>query len=135
MRRMTSTIESQIRDEIWQILQDINDAWVNDRTDELNRFFHENMVIASPDFRKLGEGRDACVKSYKDFRSQAIIHDLHEEDAAIDVFGDTAIATYRFEITYEMNGKTFSESGRDVFIFVREEEGWQAVWRTVVPMT
>ena len=74
------------------------------------------------------------MKSYKDFRSQAIIHDPHEEDAAIDVFGDTAIATYRFEITYEMNGKTFNESGRDIFIFVREEEGWQAVWRTVVPM-
>ena len=57
MREMTSTVESQIRDEIWQILQDINDAWVNDRTDELNRFFHEDMVIASPDFRKVGEGR------------------------------------------------------------------------------
>jgi ketosteroid isomerase-like protein len=60
--------------------------------------------------------------------------DFHEGDATIDVFGDTAIATYRFEIAYEMNGKTFSESGRDVFIFVRAEEGWQAVWRTVVHM-
>lgn len=131
---MTSTFESRTREEIWQILKEINDAWVNDRTDELNRFFHKDMVIASPDFRKLGEGRVACVKSYKDFCNQASIHDFHEEDAAIDIFGDTAIATYSFEITYEMNGKTFNESGRDVFIFVREEGRWQAVWRTIVPI-
>jgi len=131
---MTSTFESQTREEIWQILKEINAAWVNDRTDELNRFFHEDMVIAGHDFRKLGEGKGACVKSYKDFRSQISIHDFHEEDAAIDIFGDTAIATYRFEITYEMNGKTFNESGRDVFIFVREEGRWQAVWRTIVPI-
>jgi hypothetical protein len=32
-----------------------------------------------------------------------------------------------------MKGKTYNESGKDLFVLIKEEERWQAVWRTLIP--
>lgn len=70
--------------------------------------------------------------SYRDFCSRATKRGFRIMDPAIDVFGETAIATYSYEISYELDGEGFDETGRDVFVFVREGSWW-AVWRTLIP--
>lgn len=92
------------------------------------------MVIAGPDLNELACNRAECIKSYKDFIGNAVIHEYKESDPAVSVFAYTAIVKYKFDITYEMNGKTYKEAGRDLFVMIKEEERWQAVWRTMIPI-
>ena len=54
------------------------------------------------------------------------------EDAEIDVFGDTAVATYRYLIVYEMNGRNYEDLGGELLVFLREMEGWRVAWRTML---
>jgi uncharacterized protein (TIGR02246 family) len=130
---MTSSYDTRDAEEIWQIVQRMNDAWAKPgATEELASFFREDIVMAHPDFTQRTEGRDACVASYEDFRRQAAILDFKISNPGIDVFGNTAIATYSYEIAYEMGGERFNDTGRDIFVFVRENDRWLAVWRTMI---
>jgi uncharacterized protein (TIGR02246 family) len=123
---------SQESDEIWQLVQNMNDTWAQGRPQDLASFFSEDMVIVNPDFTHRIEGRASCAASYEEFCKQANILSLKLDNPGIDVFGDTAIATYSYEISYEMGGERFNDTGRDLFIFVREHGSWQAVWRTMI---
>lgn len=129
---MTTADRKTDTDEIWELIQRMNNAWAKDGPEQLASFFHEDIVMVHPDFTQRTEGRDACVASYEDFRKQATILDFKIENPGIDVFGDTAIATYSYLIAYEMGGERFNDTGRDLFIFVRETGLWQAVWRTMI---
>jgi ketosteroid isomerase-like protein len=119
-------------DEIWQFMKDLNNKWVKGHPEKLIDFFHEDMVIMhSVDLRKMGEGREPCIQSYKDFCTHAIIHDFKQMDPDINKYGSTAVVIYSYEITYEMNGEIFHDTGRDFFILIREGDKWLAVWRTI----
>jgi len=132
---MTSKLETQDQKKIWSILQNINNSWVNDNLEKLNKNFHKDMVIVSPNGRELGKGREICVQSYKDFTNQAVIKDFKQKDPRIDIYGTTAITSYSFEMTYEMNGITYQDIGRDMFVFILEGSNWLAVWRTILPQS
>lgn len=121
------------REKILQILHKINEAWSKGEADQLKEYFHDDLVILGPNLQRMGEGKKACMESYKEFIAQAIVHDYREIDHTIDVWGNTAVVTYVFDISYEMNGQTFRESGHDMFVFNREGEQWLAVWRMVLP--
>ena len=64
----------------------------------------------------------------------AKIHDVQETELEINVYGDTGIATYTFEISHEIEEKTSTHKGRDMFAFSRIEGKWLAVWRTIFPL-
>lgn len=125
---------SDAREEVQQTLRAINHAWFRGRPEDLHAHFHERMVIVFPGFAGRAEGRDACVRSYEDFRRQATLHEFHESDLSIDLFGNVSIATYRYEINYEMEGNSFGDTGGDLFVFIREAGRWLAVWRTLLPL-
>ena len=130
---MTSSEGARDTEEILQLLQRMNDAWAKPGSPEdLASFFREDIVMVHPAFTQRTEGRDACVASYEDFCKQAAILDFKISNPGIDVFGNTAIATYSYEIAYEMGGEHFNDTGRDIFVFVRENDRWQAVWRTMI---
>jgi uncharacterized protein (TIGR02246 family) len=129
---MTSSESARDAAEIWELVQHMNNAWAKGGPDELASFFHEDIVMVHPDFTQRTEGKAGCVASYEDFRKQAEILDFKISNPGIDVFGDTAITTYSYEIAYEMGGERFNDTGRDVFIFVRENGRWLAVWRTMI---
>ncbi len=129
---MPSSEASTSRLEILELIERLNDTWVKGSPEQLASFFREDIAMVNPDFTNRTEGREACVASYVDFCSQAKINDFTLGETSIDVFGHTAIATYTYEIGYEMGGEQFSDSGRDLFVFIRENDRWQAVWRTMI---
>ena len=131
---MASDIEQNVREEIQQLLKNINAAWVKGRSEDLEEYFHEDMVIFDPGFGRRGIGKKACVESYKDFTSHATIHEFTESDPAIDIWGDTAVAIYKFEINYKTNGEDHRDFGQDLFVFIRERGKWRAVWRVIIPL-
>ena len=129
---MTPTEESTAHDEIRKIIQRMNDAWVKRHPEQLESFFSNDIVIVAPDLAHRTKGKEAAVASYVEFFSQTVIRDLKLSEPGIDVFGDTAVATYAFEISYEMGGEAFNDTGRDLFVFIRQNNNWLAVWRTMI---
>jgi uncharacterized protein (TIGR02246 family) len=118
--------------EVREIIQQMNGTWAKGHPEELERFFHEDIVMVHPDFTNRFEGRDACIASYAEFCSQAAIHEVRLGELGVDVFGDTAVASYSYEVEYEMGGERFNDKGRDVFVFIHADDKWQAVWRTMI---
>ena len=129
---MASSEASTPRQEILELIEQLNDAWVKGSPEQLSSFFREDIVMVHPDFIHRTEGREACIASYVDFCSQAKVNDFKLGETSIDVIDDTAIATYSYEISYEMGGEQFTDTGRDLFVFIREDGRWQAVWRTMI---
>jgi uncharacterized protein (TIGR02246 family) len=128
---MTSAEHSKDREAVRSLIQRINDAWRQGRLEELADYFHPDIVLVFPGFSGRGEGRAACVQSYVDFLGSATVHEYTESDHHIDVWGDTAVASYRFVMAWEMGGKHYREAGHDLFVFSRDQGQWRAVWRTL----
>ncbi len=123
------------REAIRGLIRRINSAWLTRRTGELADCVHPAMVIAGPGRQVRVEGREACIKSYDDFMGAAVVDEYHEADPTIDVCGDTAVATFGWEMAWTMDGRSHRELGHDLFVLARHDGRWWAVWRTMLPAT
>ncbi len=122
--------ESKIKEQVWQTVQAMNRAWaVENRVDDLQNYFHKNMVAITPTDRERLEGREACVAAWKAFVKAAKIHYWKEIDPKIHLYGNgkSAVATYYFDMSFEMGGQTIRMGGRDMFTLVNEDERWWVV--------
>lgn len=119
------------RDELRELLSQIDRAWLEGRPHDLERYFHPEMVIEPPGEEPRAIGREACIRSYEDFCRAAKVLRYKSDEPLIEVWRDTAVVTSGFTIVYEINGERSSESGRDVFVFIRQGERWLAVWRSL----
>ncbi|HEX2574157.1 MAG TPA: nuclear transport factor 2 family protein [Polyangia bacterium] len=130
---MESVSQSEDRAALLALVQEINDAWRSHQTGALHELFHEDMIIVGPGFAPLAKGRPACVASYEDFLRSAAVQAYSETVPTIEIWGDTATATYGWEMTYALEGQTYTETGHDAFVFARAEGRWRAVWRAMMP--
>ena len=131
---MRTKNDSKVKEEVWQVIKSVNRAWqVGEPQKELQKYFHENIVIVPPGFSQRAEGRDVCIKSYVDFLSKAKVKEFKESEPMVDVFADTAVVYYRYDITLQVDDKTSSENGHNVYVLNRNEGQWRIVWRTLVP--
>jgi ketosteroid isomerase-like protein len=117
---------------IADLIRDINDAWLSGNVAQLNQYFHEDMVIRGPEFQELCRGKAACVKSYEEFLSQATVKDYKDAPASIDLFGSTAVATFQWEMRYELSGKEYNEPGSDTLVLTKQNDEWLVSWRLVL---
>jgi hypothetical protein len=134
-----SAWQTEGMDEIRRLLVRINDAWLKGTPENivpaLSECFHEEVVMRGHGLAEVGRGREACAKSYEDFVRSATIRDWTMSEPAIDVWGDTATATYSWELAYEMNSQTYHDTGHDIFVFGREQGRWFVVSRLLLPST
>lgn len=128
---MTDQTGIQDAEVIRGILEEINTAWTAGRAADLAPYFHPDIVLVAPGFAQRTAGRDACIQSFADFSQNATVQDFTTADFFIDHWGDTAVATYRYDITYTMKDTQFHDTGTDLYVFQRNGGGWQAVWRTM----
>ena len=120
----------KIEEEVWQIVQALNRAWtVDGNADALADYFHENMVAITPTDRERVEGRNACVAGWKAFVEAVKIHYWKEIDPRVQLYGDGkfAVATYYWDMSYDMAGQTINTGGRDMFALVNERGKWWVV--------
>lgn len=119
---------------IESLVREINKAWLQRDFDRLRRRFHPQIVMVAPGFDERVSGVDACVKSFEDFLANAEVRDFEESEVTVDCRGSAAVATFRFETSYRMDERNYEESGREIWVFARDQEGWRAIWRTQVPI-
>lgn len=130
---MAVELESPIHDHLWAHIQRLNNLWVGGNPNQLESFFREDVVILHFDYKTRLRGREAVLNSYREFCDESTVHDFKQFKPVIDVFGNTAVVTYAFEIEYKMGDQTYNESGRDMFILVQEASKWLVIWRTMLP--
>jgi hypothetical protein len=124
--------EEESRDQIRAIVDKIVAATLGSSVEDISPLFHRDVVFQAPHFGSRIRGRQACLKSYRDFRSAAQVHDFHTEPPEIDVCTSVAVAAYPFHIHYTFEGNTCEESGRDVLVLTLEDHHWLVAWRTLV---
>ncbi|HJU70872.1 MAG TPA: nuclear transport factor 2 family protein [Paucimonas sp.] len=122
-----STFKDPLKDEIWATVRAMNDAWTKGNPDDLSNFFHRDMVAITATDRMRREGGAACIAGWKGFADAARIHRWEEIDPLIHIFGDSAVASYYFDMSFDMGGQRIDLGGRDMFFFVKEHGKWWAV--------
>lgn len=105
----------------------LNEAWTKGNVDRLQDYFHPDMVAVTATDRNILYGKDACFAAWHNFASNAAIHHWTEVDPKVRIFGNTAIVTYYFDMSFDMQGQTVDLNGRDMFVLVKEDGRWWAV--------
>jgi Domain of unknown function (DUF4440) len=113
-------------------VRDLNRAWLEKRFAELARFFHPDVVVVESGSGKRLLGRDACVKSYRQFMLHSRVTEFRESRFNADLWDRTAVAAYVFDIRYSTGGVKYHDVGREFFVLVKTGQGCQVVWRTIV---
>lgn len=122
-------------EEVTSALKAINRSWLEGNPEAAGPLFHEDVLVLLTGFTGRVRGRDALVKSFVEFCSNASIQRFEESRYEVDVIGSTAIATYTFEMSYSMGGKSYEGSGRDVWGFSLEGGKWLATWRFMTDLS
>ncbi len=124
---MPLTFSDPIKQEIWTTVRSMNDAWTKGNPDDLVKFFHRDMVAITATERNRLDGGAACIAGWKAFSNAARIHRWEEVDPIINVYNDSAVVAYYFDMSFDMNGQTINMAGRDMLFFVKEGGKWWAV--------
>lgn len=111
----------------------LQDAWLNNRLDELERYYHPRVVLLPPGGGEPVEGRDAVIGSYVQFTKAADVDRFEINGLHVDLFDATALATVRFEIAYTMENETHRERGVEILVLKRSSDRWSIIWRTQIP--
>jgi ketosteroid isomerase-like protein len=117
--------------ELWNLVRESNRAWTSGSTKELTSLFDENAVVIAPALQGRVEGRDAVVASYVSYNLHNKTRSFEEMEHQVDVFGDTAVVTYRFQVRYEplAGGDVQEETAQEVLV-LRKTDRWRVLWRT-----
>jgi ketosteroid isomerase-like protein len=110
--------------EVWATVRAMNDAWTRDDGSTLVAFFHPRMVAIAPGVRRPYVGREACVAAWMAFAASTEIRGWREIDPRIELFGDTAVVTYDYEMSAERGGHPVVLRGRDMLTLRREDGRW-----------
>lgn len=114
------------------VVQTINPVWLNGQVEALAPMVDPDIVMVFPGFTGRIQGRDQFLAGFRDFCENAKVHEFHDHDYQSDLIGDTAVVTFRYDMIYERSAERYRASGRDLWVFRGQNDGWIAVWRTML---
>lgn len=128
-KKETVHFKTKTQQEVWQVVQAMNDCWTNGHPKDLVNYFHKNMVLVSPNRNARIEGGDTCAAAWTAYATSTTIKEWKTTDPRVDVYcnGNCAVVIYNYEIHIEVGGEEQRLAGRDMFVFVREKGKWWAV--------
>ncbi|MDX9724114.1 MAG: nuclear transport factor 2 family protein [Myxococcota bacterium] len=112
---------------IWRMLEEANRAWLDGRPRDVAFLYHSDAVVQAGERRTLG--REAIVQSYVDYCALAVTHSFEMNTRTLDLFGETAVLSYHFVVSYSLDGSRFDERGEETLVFQRRDAQWGVVWR------
>jgi hypothetical protein len=119
------------REAVLALLRQIHLAWLEGRPHDLVHLLHPSFTMVFPGFTGRAD-RDEVIAGFVDFCDNALVHEYAETPAQLDVTGDTAVASFSYEMIYERAGRRQRATGRDLWVFSQSEGPWIAVWRTML---
>ncbi|MEJ2054525.1 MAG: hypothetical protein P8X42_11455, partial [Calditrichaceae bacterium] len=84
--------------DIASLIIDLNKAVAEGNLNILDEMFHENIKILSQDMKILGDGKEACIKSYFEFLAANKIDTYKDNVDNIFIYENTAIVMYSYDI-------------------------------------
>jgi ketosteroid isomerase-like protein len=90
--------------------------------------------MTMPDAHQTLHGRDKVVQSYVAYTRMAETTRFTVLQANVDLFGDAAMVTTVFEMTYVLQEKTYKGAGRDIWLFKHSDGAWRGAWRSLADM-
>jgi hypothetical protein len=127
-------VEESRREDVIAAMRQINQAWLSGRVQDLAPLVHSEIVMVFPGFSGTIQGREAFLAGFDDFCQNATIHEFREHDDHVDVAGETAVVSFRYDMVYERSGGRYKCTGRDLWVFQKRDGSWIAVWRMMVEM-
>jgi ketosteroid isomerase-like protein len=121
-------------DAVAEALRSINQSWLEGRPLDMKPLLHPEIVLVVPGFTGRVGGRDAFIAGFVDFCQSARIVSFQEDEYQVDQVGETAVASFQFDMVYERDGSRCQATGRDLWVFTREADGWVACWRTMLDL-
>jgi nuclear transport factor 2 (NTF2) superfamily protein len=122
------------REDAAAAMRRINQAWLDGQVEDLASMVHPEVVMVFPDFSGTIQGRENFLAGFRDFRQNATILEFREHDQHVDVAGETAVVTFRYDMVYERSGERYRATGRDLWVFQKQGGAWIAVWRAMLDM-
>ena len=119
------------KEQIIQLVKNMNQTWIKGDFSKLREYFHKHISIILGDFKRIGEGIDTCINSYKEFVANSRIFSFEETNIEAEVFENTAIAILEYKIDYEINEQRYQEEGKEILIFTKDSNKWQLCWRLI----
>lgn len=116
-----------IENDILEFIKKMNECWTKGNPQELENYFHQSMVAITPTDKKRLDGKTACVNGWSAFAKNTKINLWKEYDHKIQIYGNTVVVTYYFDINFEMGNQKINMSGRDMVTLVNENGKWWAV--------
>jgi hypothetical protein len=105
----------------------MNDAWTKGNPDDLDQYFHRDMVAITPSDNHRLDGGAACIAGWKGFVDSARIHRWEEIEPVIHIYGDSAVVAYYYSMTVEMSDEILELEGRDMLFMAKEDGRWWVV--------
>ena len=133
--RNTPPPNSRVRPQIEAALQGIFDAAEQKDWPRLDSFHHYG-----PSFSKFGseaaERQDSEFARAAEHKGLGAVAGLQMEarDLKVDAFGQTAVATFILNYSFEAGGNTFRQSAKATMVFLRTQEGWKIVHEHLSPV-
>jgi len=122
------------REDVAAAMRQINQVWLDGKVQDLEPLVHSEIVMVLPDFAGRIQGREEFLTGFRDFCQNATVHEFREHDQQVDVAGNTAVSTLRYDMVYERSGQRYRATGRDLWVFMKQDEAWIAVWRAMLDM-
>ena len=110
----------------------INRVWLDGQVEDLGPLVHPEIVMVFPGFTGRMQGRHEFLAGFRDFCENAKIHEFRDHGHQSDIAGNTAVATFQYEMVYERSGERYRSTGRDLWVFQSQGDAWIAVWRTML---
>jgi ketosteroid isomerase-like protein len=129
---MSSPETSEQHGEIWSVVRRINQASIQCDLATLQQLTYEDMVII-PEFMHRVKGQQLYLDSVNEFAGRGEVIDYREIDPNIEIFGDTAVASFQYESEWKSNNESYHEKGKDIWVLKHFEDTWKLVWRTLLP--
>ncbi|MFQ5770899.1 MAG: GNAT family N-acetyltransferase [bacterium] len=111
--------------DVEQLVRKLQNTWLENRVVDLAPFFDENVVLFSPGRTERIVGNEAVIESYKQFLSASTVKNFQITNLHIDIFNTTAIAVLTWDISYELQDKTYDEKGHDIMILNESKSNWK----------
>ncbi len=121
------TAESKDVSEVKATLVAMWDAIEKGDADRYATYVHQDFTSFGENDTYIREGKDAEVRSYRDYlgRASGVHTDMHQP--AVTVRGDVAWITYYWTDSGVSEGKRFTSRGKSTRIFVREGGRWLCI--------